>query len=164
MKKLTIREHLENFSDIFEYHKKNEETKRESFYSFKGEAIKNDNPYYNVISDTIRELQADEDTRYREAKNCIEWLLENYEENHTIVDIENYEVAEVADSNVDVYTSSLTEWLNKSDYNVYYLTQSLENGDVSDGFQALSLAQYYCYEEIYNSVRDAIVNFLKENK
>lgn len=166
MKKNYIARHLQNFSDIFKYHEKDEEAKREAFYSFSDEAMNRESnlyPYYDVISDTMRELQTDEDTRYREAKNCIDWIIENYEENHTIADIEDYEVSEAIESNVDVYTNSLTEWLNKSNYNVYYLTTALESGDVKDGFQALTLAQYYCYEEIYNSVRDTVLKFIKEN-
>lgn len=165
--KLSIAEHLKNFLDIFEYHEKDEERKREAFYSFSTEAMDRESklyPYYQVISEVLRGIESDEDTRYREANNCIDWIIENYEENDTIDDIEAYEVAEVAESNIDVYTSNLTEWLNRSNYNVYYLTTALESGDVKDGFQALSLAQYYCYEEIYNSVRDTIVTFLREQK
>lgn len=40
----------------------------------------------------------------------------------------------------DVYTSDLTEWLGKSNNNVYYLNDVMESG-AEDGFQLLACAQ-----------------------
>jgi hypothetical protein len=49
----------------------------------------------------------------------------------------------------DVYTSDLTEWLNKRNDHVYYLTEVLEEyGDIRDGFQLLALAQTKQRQEI----------------
>jgi len=48
----------------------------------------------------------------------------------------------------DVYTSDLTAWLNARNDHVYYLTEALEEMDIKDGFQALSMAQAKHKEEV----------------
>lgn len=47
----------------------------------------------------------------------------------------------------DVYTSQLTEWLNRSNNNAYYLTEAIENG-AKDGFDALAWAQKAAIDEV----------------
>jgi len=59
---------------------------------------------------------------------------------------------ETIDIEVDVYTSNLTEWLNQSNYHVYYLTEALETNDIKDGFQLLGLAQDLAIEEVWREV------------
>ena len=51
-------------------------------------------------------------------------------------------------SDADIYTSNLTSWLNEDNNNVYYLTEVLEEMQITDGFQALSMAQSRFFEEI----------------
>lgn len=47
-----------------------------------------------------------------------------------------------------IYTSELTEWLGKSNNNVYYLDQAIRVYDAKDGFAALSLAQHLAIQEV----------------
>jgi hypothetical protein len=51
----------------------------------------------------------------------------------------------------DVYTSELTDWLGENNNHVYYLTQALELG-VTDGFQALAMAQLNAKVEVFDIV------------
>ena len=62
------------------------------------------------------------------------------------------EMMEAIDSEVDPYTSGLTKWLNESNYNVYYLSQALDEYREKDGFRALAQAQYLAIEELWNEV------------
>lgn len=58
---------------------------------------------------------------------------------------------EIVYSVVDVYTHDLTAWLHERNDNVYYLSQAI--ADVaSDGFSALTQAQYIAIDEVMNSV------------
>ena len=59
----------------------------------------------------------------------------------------------------DVYTSNLTAWINKRNNHVYYLTEALEEFDIKDGFQALSMAQKMQMDEI----GDALIIKLQED-
>lgn len=58
----------------------------------------------------------------------------------------------------DVYTSNLTAWLNEYNDHVYYLTQALEEYGMTDGFQALTVAQSIWLEDIANAVLEALDN------
>jgi len=60
----------------------------------------------------------------------------------------------------DVYTSDLTAWLHENANNVYYLTQALEEGEIKDGFQLLSRAQYLFKQEVAN----ALLSLLEESE
>lgn len=61
----------------------------------------------------------------------------------------------VDDQEPDVYTSDLTEWLNRSNYNVYWLDEALAVG-ASDGFNLLAIAQQLAREEIAHNFVDGI--------
>jgi hypothetical protein len=58
----------------------------------------------------------------------------------------------------DPYTGQLTEWLNESNFHVYYLTQAIEEGLVKDGFEALSMAQVLAKTDVL----DVVVNHLTQ--
>lgn len=60
----------------------------------------------------------------------------------------------------DVYTGELTAWLAENVNHVYYLTEALETFSDSDGFQALTMAQYLAKREVLTLV----VRFLEENE
>jgi hypothetical protein len=84
-----------------------------------------------------------------------DWIFDKF---HSILDAmlqyddDNEDMRyEIVDGLVDVYTSGLTEWLNSSNHNVYYLSEAIENG-AEDGFKALALAQYKAIDEIYSEV------------
>lgn len=65
------------------------------------------------------------------------------------------------DSEVDVYTSGLTEWLNDNNNNVYYLTEANEEYGETDGFKNLQIAQYKAIEEVYNNALNCLIDDLK---
>ena len=51
-----------------------------------------------------------------------------------------------------IYTAELTEWLGKSNNNVYYLDQAISEYEAKDGFSALSLAQHLAIQEVGNII------------
>jgi len=59
---------------------------------------------------------------------------------------------EIVDGLVDVYTPDLTAWLNSSNFNIYHLTEALEETEIKDGFQALAVAQYKAIDKIFSEV------------
>lgn len=64
---------------------------------------------------------------------------------------------EAIDSCVDIYTSDLTKWLGEHSANVEYLTEAIgPDYGATDGFQALSIAQYLAVREIYEHVANYI--------
>jgi len=73
-------------------------------------------------------------------------------------------IFEIADSNTDVYTHNLTEWLSRSNYNVYYLDEALSEYQPEDGFKALALAQMKAREEVYEKVLSFIENQLESEQ
>lgn len=97
-----------------------------------------------------------------------DWIFSKYQSiladmsGYTMVSMDDIEEnrAEIIDGLVDVYTSDLTSWLNDSNYNVYYLTEALEEMEIKDGFKALQMAQYKAIDEIYSEV----VNLLENGK
>jgi len=114
------------------------------YIAFKPDKIRDVNTEYRALSDIIRAGQTDKDTAYEQVWACLNWLIDEEP-----ADLNEYH--EAIDGEVSVYTSDLTEWLNKSNYNVHYLTEATEEG-VKDGFQALILAQHRAYESIWQSV------------
>lgn len=65
---------------------------------------------------------------------------------------------EIVDGLVDIYTYNLTKWLSGNIYNVYYLTEVLEEyGNIKDGFRLLAMAQYKAIDEIYSEVVDYLI-------
>ena len=59
---------------------------------------------------------------------------------------------EIIDTLVDVYTSDLTEWLHSSNFNVYYLTEVLEEFEIKDGFKLLAQAQSQAIGEVLSEI------------
>ena len=70
-------------------------------------------------------------------------------------------ISEWTDSETDIYTSNLTEWLNSSNENVYYLTDALQDCGEKDGFKALQLAQYKAIEECFSNALSCLIEDLK---
>jgi len=130
--------------------RKLKEGKEEHFIVFRAEAIEAETPYYRKLSDIIHKYQGDQDTAYQQIFSCLTWLEENCEDK-SIDELQDI-MSEAIDVEVDVYTSNLTEWLNRSNNNVYYLSQALEEFAEKDGFKALAQAQYLAIQEIWNEV------------
>ncbi len=146
---------------VFEYHGKTEQ--REAYYSFTSEAISPDNQIYEAFSDMMRdELQMDEDSRYDFIHTALENVVNNGDD-ETDADTLRDMVPEWADSDTDVYTSDLTEWLNRSNYNVYYLDDALKEYQPDDGFKALQMAQYAAREEVYSETIMVLESLVDEH-
>ena len=126
----------------------------ETYVCFTEEAITAHDPYYKRLSEIVNTYQGSEDFAYQQVYNCLNWLNEE----EIDIDSNDFEdcLAEQIDSEVDVYTNSLLEWLAGSNYNVYYITEVLEDfgcdGIENDGFKLLMMAQYKAIEEIWQEV------------
>jgi len=94
--------------------------------------------------------------------NVIE-LLEgrDFEDFDELEEAINEEMTEWADTETDIYTSDLTEWLNNRNDNVYYLSEAIEEG-AEDGFKALSMAQYKAIEELFTNANRCLIEHLKQ--
>lgn len=64
--------------------------------------------------------------------------------------------SEVVDRLVDVYTSDLTEWLNQSPYNVYYIDEAVKELGATEN--VLGQAQYLAIDEIYTEIVTLLEN------
>ena len=136
---------------LFKHHEKTEQ--RNAFYSFTSEAMEAHDPVYGALGDGMHDMakHLDEDSVYEYTVEAIDHVIDD-----EIGDAEKCDVYEWADSDTDVYTSNLTEWLNRSDWNVGYLTDALEEYGDTDGFKALQIAQLKAREEVYRMVLDAL--------
>ena len=79
-----------------------------------------------------------------------------------ITEAENEDEARdlIAEIEADVYTSNLTDWLGSNNYNIYYLTEALEESKTEDGFKALATAQYLWKQEIAHSILNSLLDKL----
>ena len=69
-------------------------------------------------------------------------------------------ISEWTDSETDIYTSNLTEWLNEDISNTYYLDEASKEGFTEN---LLGVAQFKAIEEtFYNSIKP-LMDYLKEN-
>lgn len=125
---------------------------------FKLEVIKGNGVMYNLLSDLIRESNTDIDSTYiwtLDLLNDMRVYLESSESNI----LENIDLHESIDSKVEIYANGLAYWLCLNNKNLYYLTEAIEEG-ASDGFNALSLAQYKAIEEVAYKLRDLIADYV----
>ena len=134
-------------------------------YVFKDESFKRgskmDKPH-KEISDVMHKLidGLSMDFVYEQVVACLDWVLENCQDGGLDIDDSCDSMHESIDSNVDVYTSNLTGWLNENNNHVYYLTEALhEFGEGQDGFQLLASAQYMAIEEVWAG----IINLIRED-
>jgi len=100
------------------------------------------------ITDMIHDAHGDmlpDDYRYR-------WIVSALDDFTDSDDDPDDMIGEYVDSTVDSYTADLTAWLASNVNRVYYLTQAMGEMDPSDGFQALSCAQYSEISEVYYTV------------
>ena len=65
-------------------------------------------------------------------------------------------VERIYEIEADVYTSDLTDWLNKRNDHVYYLTEALEEFEPRDGFQLLMMAQKIQIDEVASATLNAL--------
>ena len=153
----TLQEVAEYAKTLFVHHEKTEESN--AFYSFKSEVIGAHDPVEEALSDSMHLLaeNMDEDSVYEYTVETIDHVI-----NGDLSDEED--IYESVDSDTDVYTSDLTEWLNRSNKNVGYLTEALEESDVKDGFKALQIAQLKAREEVYSEIFDTLSDLVDEDE
>ena len=70
---------------------------------------------------------------------------------------------EWVDSEVDIYTSGLTEWLNDSNANIYYIDEVIKEGGMTEGFNLFQVAQFKAIEEAFYNALNVLIENLKEN-
>lgn len=112
--------------------------------------------WQNILYDNKFEIDKYHYNWYYDALNQI---LDNFENTKeiSITDIEEFNF----NIEPDPYTSNLTSWLNNNCHRVYYLTEALEKFDIKDGFQALALAQELEMREVYEILRNSLINYLE---
>ncbi len=59
---------------------------------------------------------------------------------------------DIIDGLVNIYTSTLTAWLNSSVYNVFFLERAVKELGAKDSLQILAGAQYLAIEDIFQEV------------
>jgi len=128
-------------------------------YAFDNEAMMTHNPIAMALLDAIEGFKMDTYSMHQFMKDALEDIVNNSSEDTNIEELRD-NVFEWADNDTDVYTSDLTEWLNRSEYNVYYLTDAMDEGASRDGFNLLQIAQLRAREEIYNAVIDALESLM----
>ena len=138
--------------EIFEHHPKTET--RAAFYCFKGEAIVEDNPYYVALREVVHTNNVSEDSAYRFVHEALEHIASG----------DKPDFGEWADADTDVYTSSLTEWLNESEAHVEYLGEAAREFGADEGYKLLQMAQYLAREEIYSATWEALENITVEEE
>lgn len=153
----TLQKVAEYAKTLFVHHEKTEE--RNAFYSFKSEVIGAHDPVEEALSDSMHSLARylDEDSVYEFTVETIDHVI-----NGDLSDDED--ISELADSDTDIYTSDLTEWLGRSDWNVGYLTEALEEYGETDGFKALQMAQYKAREEVYSEIFNTLSGLVDEDE
>jgi len=145
---------VNGFLDVLE--KVNRKSDGKEIVCFKDDAIINKVKEYVKLRDVIWELCKDlnEDFVYEQVYNCLIWLKEQLQSGLTVDEIWE-QLYETIDTQVNVYTSDLTEWLNMSHKHVYYLTEALDQNP-EDGFQLLAVAQFRAIEDVWNAVLDLV--------
>ncbi len=139
---------------------------KEKRYSFKAEVYDMDSELwelYSVLSDGMHRIDMDDDSVYEFTVEALDSIIDNSDESTELDELRD-EIVELADEETDVYTSDLTEWLNRSNKNVYYLTEVLEEywskEDSLDGFELLGIAQFKARQEVYEMVLDTIEDLM----
>ncbi len=140
---MTLKEKIDFYFDFFDVVEKNG----------KNITIYKDNAPQELI-DAIHEAHGDrlpDDYIYQWFKNILSDLSDYSIETQEDID---EAMGEIIDSNISVYTSDLTEWLNTNNNNVYYLSEVLdEYGSKLDGFQLLSIAQCKAIQEVFDAIQ-----------
>lgn len=142
------------FADLLEEKSHGEGEEKRTWVCFKSEVISSDNPYYEKLSDVMRDMNFSQDFLYATVGTALDAMaeLESYEE------ADEWSPGDFADSNVDVYTYDLTAWLHASNYHVYYLEEAVNELDAKDGFAILTGAQYLAILEIASAIQNMILD------
>jgi GTPase involved in cell partitioning and DNA repair len=109
---------------------------------------------YEALMDELREINMDLQSKMEFSRDTLEYIIDNQIEE---IDDDNMEeiVSDIAENSVYIYTSDLTEWLNRHEYNTYYLDEALQQ-EPEDGFKLLQYAQYMAITDIARAVIRAL--------
>ena len=102
------------------------------------------------------EIQLSDDSTYEFTMEALGMIADTTATNEDELREAGYEME------ADCYTSDLTNWLNQSNYHVYFLTEVLEEMEFKDGFNLLATAQQKAKQEVFNLVLDYLIE--KERK
>ncbi|MDA8340237.1 MAG: hypothetical protein M0Z70_13135 [Nitrospiraceae bacterium] len=154
LKFVTLPKVAEQAKKLFKFNERTEQ--RNAFFSFTAEAIETDKvcEAFSRMNDMAKKL--DQDSVYEYTVEALDHIIENQIEDVKECDIHNW-----ADKDVDIDTSDLTEWLNRSEGNVEYLTEVLEERGELDGFYALLFAQMKAREEVYLMVLEVLSELIE---
>lgn len=98
----------------------------------------------SFLSNVIDEIERSDFTDFEELEESI-----------------NNIISEWIDSETDIYTSDLTEWLADNNINQYYLEEVIK--EFPSGNNHIALAQYKAIEELYYNALSILINHLKDN-
>jgi len=155
----TLLEKAKEAREVFVFHGASKDDKervvRESFYSFKHEAIRDHNPYYNALSKVIRESGLDEDSSYEFVVLSIEAIIELLKNGTSEEDLNDSENSNIEAS---VYNSDILEWINKG--NECFVDDAINNygweGVGRSVIQAGQFGYQDAYREVFYSVKQAL--------
>lgn len=140
---------------------------KEMYDNMESKTRTNGDKYYCLIdykvewqTDIIREAHPDGRLPSDEVYEVITDTLELLKD----VDTEDEAQDRISEIEANVYTSALTKWLHSHNGNVYYLTQAIEEMGCTDGFKALSTAQYLFKQEIASAVLRGIQAYIQEGE
>ncbi|PYB68544.1 hypothetical protein DMB44_04210 [Thermoplasma sp. Kam2015] len=149
-----VLETAEALRDLFE--------EKEKRYIFRAEVYDMDSKLwelYSILSNSMHGIDMDIDSVYEFTVDALDSIIDNSDESTELDELRD-KVDELADEQADIYTSALTEWLNRADKNVGYLTEVLEEywsrESSLNGFELLGLAQFKARQEVYEMVLDTI--------
>lgn len=168
MRQKDFKRHLARFQKCLTSSVRNPGTEQEDrYYHFDTELCmgkeKKLNPYYESLSSFMYNLDCDNNSRYKYTTYAIQAIIDAYDDLDQMEDDDD-PMYDGASNDIDCYTYDLTKWLNASVNNVYYLSDVLSEYGPKDGFEALTMAQGKCIEEIYLGVKNTIVEFLKNKE
>lgn len=92
--------------------------------------------------------------------NVIDFIEDNdFEDFDELKDSISDIIFEWIDSEVDIYTSDLTQWLTNNNSNNYYLEEAIKENPSADNH--LQLAQFKAIEELYYNALNVLIDHLE---
>lgn len=141
------------FAQCLETRTRGEGDDKKYFVCFTDEAFSSKSEHYEKISSLMYGFQLGQNFIYSTVGSALDEIaeLESWEA------LEEWETHEFCDGLVDVYTGQLTEWLNESNYHVYYLEDAVNELGATDGFAILTGAQYLAIQEVVEAVKSMML-------
>lgn len=160
--KQKLLELIKEASNNMEYHN---ETDKPEYYSFKLEAIREDNPVYRALSDIVYDADVSTNFAYQmvaETIEALEYIISN-EDGETIDTHElGDQISEQADSNTPIYNFKIMEFVSDNPYNVDEAIE--EMGKAESIIQDGQTAYYLEWQKIANEVLTSLVLLLDEDE